>query len=62
MEIESTKDKPVPHSEVCMQGKFIQIRNRGPDAKAALEMVHIDLAGPIDQMSRDRHRYALSFT
>ncbi len=52
MEIESTKDKPVPHSEVCMQGKFIQTRNRGPDAKAALEMVHIDLAGPRPNVQR----------
>ncbi len=59
MEIESRKDKPIPRCEVCMQGKFIQTRNRGPDARAnaALEMVHTDLTGPIDSMSRDCHRY-----
>lgn len=64
MEIKSRKDETIPRCEVCMQGKFIQTRNRGPDAraKAALEMVHTDLAGPIDPISRDGHRYALSFT
>ena len=38
--------------------------NRKPDAraKAALELVHTDLAGPIDPESRDGYRFALSFT
>ncbi len=38
--------------------------NRGPGARAkvALEMVHTDLSGPLDPMSRDGHRYALSYT
>ena len=46
------------------KGKFIQARNRKPDAraKAALELVHTDLAGPIDPVSRDGYKFALSFT
>lgn len=58
MEIKDV-NKTVPHCEVCTQGKFIQTRNRAPDAraKAPLEMGHTDLAGPIDPMSRERHRY-----
>lgn len=50
--------------EVCVQGKFTQNRNRKPDAKAksALQLVHTDLAGPIDPESREGYRYALSFT
>lgn len=50
--------------DVCIQGKFVQTRNREPDtrAKEALELVHTDLAGPIDPTSRDGYRLALSFT
>ena len=37
--------------QVCIQGKMTQSRNRTPDrrAKAPLDMVHCDLAGPITQ-------------
>lgn len=50
--------------ELCVQGKFTQSRNRKPDvrAKSALELMHPDLAGPIDPESREGYRYALSFT
>src|SRR4029434_1751079 len=50
--------------EVCTQGKFTRSRNRNPDvrAKSALELVHTDLAGPIDPESKEGYRYALSFT
>lgn len=50
--------------KVCTQGKFVQTRNRRPDsrAKAPLDMVHTDLAGPIDPVSKDGHKFALSFT
>ncbi len=42
-------DQKEPGCEVCIQGKMYQIRNREPDqrAKAPLEFVHCDLAGPI---------------
>ena len=64
MKIKGKVDKCTLHCEVCTKGKFIQARNRKPDAraKAALELVHTDLAGPIDPESRDGYRFALSFT
>lgn len=64
MDIKEEGKNPIPFGEVCPQGKFVQTRNRGPDirANAPLDMVHTDLAGPIDPMSHSEHRYALSFT
>lgn len=49
---------------MCTQGKFTQSRNREPDARATavLQLVHTDLAGPIDPESRDGHWWAVSFT
>lgn len=50
--------------EVCVKGKFIETRNRDPDerAKAALALVHTDLAGPIEPEAKDAFRYTLAFT
>ncbi|RUS73520.1 hypothetical protein EGW08_018705 [Elysia chlorotica] len=47
--------------EVCTLGKMPQNINRTPDAKAEskFDLVHIDLAGPIDPVSKDGYRYAL---
>lgn len=41
-----------------------QSRNRNPDARATapLELVHTDLAGPIDPASREGFRYSIAFT
>ena len=41
-----------------------EVRSRLPDEKAKLplELVHCDLAGPVDPVSIDGYRYALSFT
>ena len=49
---------------VCTEGKFTNSRNKKLDAKAKapLELVHTDLAGPIDPTGQDGHRYAISFT
>lgn len=49
---------------VCTEGKFINSRNRKTDTKAseALELVHTDLAGPIEPTSQDGYKYAISFT
>lgn len=57
-------DKSNLNCEVCTQGKFVQGRNREPDtrAMAALELVHTDLAGPIDPVAKDGFKYALAFT
>ena len=48
---------------LCTEGKMCQMRNKTPDvrAKAPLDFVHLDLAGPIDPTGRDGFRYALSF-
>ena len=48
---------------LCTEGKMCQMRNKTPDvrAKAPLDFVHCDLAGPIDPTGRDGFRYALSF-
>ena len=40
---------------VCTEGKFNNSKNKKADAKASapLELVHTDLAGPIEPTSRD---------
>ena len=40
---------------VCTEGKFSKSKNKRADAKASapLELVHTDLAGPIEPTSRD---------
>ena len=49
--------------DVCTLGKMSQYRNRQPDRRATrpLELVHSDLAGPIDPAAREGFRYAMSF-
>ena len=50
--------------EICIQGKFSQSRNRQPDRRAAstFELIHTDLAGPIEPADINEHRYAITFT
>ena len=50
--------------EICIQGKFSQIRNRQPDRRAVstFELIHTDLAGPIEPAGINGHRYAITFT
>jgi len=49
--------------DVCIKGKMTQNRSRKPDAHATnvLELVHCDLAGPVDPVAKDGFRYALVF-
>ncbi len=63
MKIEGSSNKPIT-CEVCTRGKFTQTRNRKPDvrAKMPLELVHTDLAGPINPESREGYKYVLAFT
>ena len=46
----------------CNLGKMTQTRNRDPDQKATqrLELVHCDLAGPIDPISLGGFKYCMS--
>ena len=49
--------------KICTQGKMTQSRSRIPDrrAKAPLQLVHSDLAGPVNPVGKDGFNYALSF-
>jgi transposase InsO family protein len=57
-------DNSKPDCNTCVLGKMTQSRNRNPDirSKAPLELVHTDLAGPIDPMSKEGFRYTIAFT
>lgn len=64
MQIKGKMSKPEKECEVCIQGKFTQTRNRNPDAraKAPLQLIHTDLAGPVATESLDGYKYVQSFT
>lgn len=64
MQIKGKTDRPDQECEVCIQGKFVQTRNRDPDsrAEAPLQMVHTDLAGPVATESIDGYKYVQSLT
>ena len=49
--------------ETCIKGKFAQYRNRYPDLKAkhVLDVVHCDIAGPIDSVALNNFRYVINF-
>ena len=49
--------------EACIRGKMTECRNRSPDERAVdpLELVHYDLAGPVDPIAKGDYRYALNF-
>lgn len=48
--------------EICAEGKMSQCRNRNPDkrANAPLELIHTDLAGPIEPSDKNRYRYMMA--
>ncbi|CAB4006338.1 Hypothetical predicted protein [Paramuricea clavata] len=62
MKVSDSSSKP--DCDTCVLGKMTQCRNRNPDvrSKAPLELVHTDLAGPVDPMSKDGFRYTVAFT
>ena len=64
MQIKGKACRPEQECEVCIQGKFVQTRNREPDtrAEAPLQLVHTDLAGPVPNESIDGYKYVQSFT
>ena len=47
----------------CILGKITENKNRKTDKRAngRLELVYCDLAGPIDPISMEGHKYAISF-
>ena len=50
--------------ETCILGKQVNTRNRTPDTRATypIELVHTDLAGPIDPIAKDGFKYVIVFT
>ena len=56
-------DDDVAECHICTRGKMTQNRSRVPDRKATapLELVHSDLAGPINPVAKDGFKYSLSF-
>ena len=64
MEISDSSSSKPQDCNLCIEGKMTQSRNRNPDARATapLELVHTDLAGPIDPISREGFRYSIAFT
>ena len=57
-------DKTNLHCEACVVGKQTENKSRKPDprALAPLDFVHSDVAGPIEPVAKDGHRYVLTFT
>ena len=58
------KEKIDKDCDICIQGNFSQSRNKQPNRCATFifELVHTDLAGPIDPVDINGHRYAITFT
>ena len=50
--------------ETCTVAKQTNVRNRTPDVRATypFELVHTDLAGPIDPIAKDGFKYTIIFT
>ena len=56
-------DKTDFDCETCVLSKSTNTRNREPDIRATkpFELIHTDLAGPVDPVSKDGFRYAMIF-
>ena len=57
-------DKNAFKCGICAEGKMVEYRNHTADekAKAPLDLVHSDLAGPISPSSIEGSKYAIIFT
>ena len=55
--------KKIKDCEVCSLGKMAQYRSREPDLRATtnLELVHCDLAGPINVIGKEGFKFAITF-
>ena len=56
-------DKKAFDCSSCTMGKMSESRSRKPDSKSSepFEFVHCDLAGPMETISIDGHKYAMLF-
>ena len=65
--VKEMKIKPTPNyalnSDICIQRKMSNDRNRILDCKATkiLAVVHSDLTGPIQPLTKDGYKYVLNF-
>ena len=53
----------VLNCDICIQGKMSNDRNKTLDCKATkiFALVHSDLAGPIQPLTKDGYKYVLNF-
>ena len=60
MKIIGTKTEQL-NCETCLLGKMNNVRNKQPDvrAKAPLDLIHLDLAGPIEPIAKNGFKFAL---
>ena len=63
MKVIGSTEKPAD-CNVCVLGKMTQGRSRTPRCRSTvpLALVHTDLAGPIEPVSTEGFRYAITFT
>ena len=65
--VKGMKIKPTPNyalnCDICIQRKMSNDRNKTLDCKAVkiLALVHSDLAGPIQPLTKDGYRYVINF-
>lgn len=59
-----SEDRKKRDCNICMLGKMTNDRNRNPRVRSTvpLQLVHTDLAGPIDPISSEGFKYAIAFT
>ena len=64
MKIKEKIDTLSKNCEICIQGNFPHSRNRQPDRRAAstFELIHTDLAAPIEPADINGYRYVITFT
>ena len=64
LSIKGKFDRAKLQCRTCLEGKFVNARNRAPDQRATqpLEVVHTDLTGPVNVTAKDNFRYAITFT
>ena len=57
-------DKSVYDCRTCVLGKQTNSRNHKPDIRATepMQLIHTDLSGAVDPVSRDGFRYGITFT